>query len=157
MAASCRVWLPPNSAMDQSIPPATKTAQPASTVSRRARWASGGIRSLLRPRTLGIAAVLLLGLAGGVLVSRNLERAMGRLNKVVTAVQEGDLKARAVVRNSGDELDELGSGLNVMLDRLEGSMAEHRYDVQSAIYLLALHRLLQWCPELEAQIDCSAP
>ena len=51
--------------MDQSIPPATKTAQPASTVSRRPRWASGGIRSLLRPRMLGIAAVLLLGLAYG--------------------------------------------------------------------------------------------
>ncbi len=71
--------------------------------------------------------VLLLGLAGGVLVSRNLERAMGRLNKVVTAVQEGDLKARAVVRNSGDELDELGSGLNTMLERLEGSMASIRH------------------------------
>lgn len=28
-------------------------------------------------------------------------------------------------------------------DRLEGAMAEHRYDVQSAIYLLALHRLLR--------------
>lgn len=71
--------------------------------------------------------VLLLGLAGGVLVSRNLERAMGRLNKVVTAVQEGDLKARAVVRNSGDELDELGAGLNTMLERLEGSMSSIRH------------------------------
>lgn len=71
--------------------------------------------------------VLLLGLAGGVLVSRNLERAMGRLSKVVTAVQEGDLKARAIVRNSGDELDELGAGLNIMLDRLEGSMASIRH------------------------------
>ena len=71
--------------------------------------------------------VLLLGLAGGVLVSRNLERAMGRLNRVVTAVQEGDLKARAVVRNSGDELDELGAGLNTMLERLEGSMASIRH------------------------------
>jgi len=71
--------------------------------------------------------VLLLGLAGGVLVSRNLERAMGRLGKVVTAVQEGDLKARAVVRNSGDELDELGAGLNTMLERLEGSMASIRH------------------------------
>lgn len=71
--------------------------------------------------------VLLLGLAGGVLVSRNLERAMGRLSRVVTAVQEGDLKARAVVRNSGDELDELGAGLNIMLDRLEGSMASIRH------------------------------
>ena len=71
--------------------------------------------------------VLLLGLAGGVLVSRNLERAMGRLGKVVTSVQEGDLKARAVVRNSGDELDELGAGLNTMLERLEGSMASIRH------------------------------
>ena len=71
--------------------------------------------------------VLLLGLVGGVLVSRNLERAMGRLNRVVTAVQEGDLKARAVVRNSGDELDELGAGLNTMLERLEGSMSSIRH------------------------------
>lgn len=75
----------------------------------------------------GMGIVLLLGLAGGILVSRNLEKAMGRLGKVVTAVQEGDLKARAVVRNSGDELDELGAGLNTMLDRLEGSMASIRH------------------------------
>ncbi|WP_426027943.1 ATP-binding protein [Brevundimonas sp. TWP2-3-4b2] len=80
----------------------------------RALWAAMGI-------------VLLLGLGGGILVSRNLERAMGRLGKVVTAVQEGDLKARAPVRNSGDELDELGAGLNTMLDRLEGSMASIRH------------------------------
>lgn len=80
----------------------------------QALWAAMGI-------------VLLLGLAGGILVSRNLEKAMGRLGKVVTAVQEGDLKARAVVRNSGDELDELGAGLNTMLDRLEGSMASIRH------------------------------
>lgn len=71
--------------------------------------------------------VLLLGLGGGLLVSRNLERSMGRLNRVVTAVQDGDLKARAPVRNSGDELDELGQGLNTMLDRLEGSMASIRH------------------------------
>ncbi|MDP3658369.1 MAG: HAMP domain-containing sensor histidine kinase [Brevundimonas sp.] len=80
----------------------------------QALWAAMGI-------------VLLLGLAGGVLVSRNLERSMGRLNKVVTAVQEGDLKVRAEVRQSGDELDELGAGLNTMLDRLEGSMASIRH------------------------------
>lgn len=80
----------------------------------QALWAAMGI-------------VLLLGLAGGLLVSRNLERAMGRLNSVVVAVQEGDLKARAPVRNSGDELDELGQGLNTMLDRLEGSMASIRH------------------------------
>ena len=71
--------------------------------------------------------VLLLGLGGGVLVSRNLERSMGRLSRVVTAVQEGDLKARVPVRDTGDELDELGQGMNVMLDRMEASMASIRH------------------------------
>ena len=71
--------------------------------------------------------VLLLGLAGGALVSRNLERSMGRLNKVAAAVQEGNLHARFPVRNTGDELDELGAGLNTMLDRLEVSMASIRH------------------------------
>ena len=71
--------------------------------------------------------VLLLGLAGGLLISRNLERSMRRLQTVVTAVQEGDLKVRASVRANGDELDELGQGLNTMLDRLEGSMASIRH------------------------------
>lgn len=71
--------------------------------------------------------VLVLGIGGGLFVSRNVERAMARLNRVVTAVQDGDLKARAQVRGSGDELDELGAGLNVMLDRLEGSMASIRH------------------------------
>ena len=82
---------------------------------------------LTRALWTAMGVVLLLGLAGGVLVSRNMERAMGRLTRVVTAVQEGDLKARAEVRNSGDELDELGAGLNTMFDRLEGSMASIRH------------------------------
>lgn len=80
----------------------------------QALWAAMGI-------------VLMLGLAGGLLVSRNIERSMARLNRVVTAVQEGDLKARAPLRNAGDEFDELGLGLNVMLDRLEASMASIRH------------------------------
>jgi signal transduction histidine kinase len=71
--------------------------------------------------------VLLLGAGGGLIVSRNVEQAMGRLNRVVTAVQEGDLKARVEVRRSGDELDELGAGLNAMLDRLQASMASIRH------------------------------
>lgn len=74
-----------------------------------------------------MAMVLLFGLGGGLFISRNVEQAMGRLNRVVTAVQEGDMRARAEVRNSGDELDELGAGLNAMLDRLEASMASVRH------------------------------
>ena len=74
-----------------------------------------------------MALVILLGLAGGLLISRNVERSMGRLNRVVTAVQQGDLKVRADVRHSGDELDELGQGLNGMLDQLERSMSSIRH------------------------------
>jgi signal transduction histidine kinase len=76
---------------------------------------------------MAMGGVLLLGATGGLLISRNVERSMGRLNAVVAAVQEGDLKARAQVRASGDELDELGRGLNGMLDRLEASMASIRH------------------------------
>ena len=76
---------------------------------------------------MAMGMVLLLGLGGGLLISRNLERSMGRLNSVVGLVQNGDLKARVAVRGSGDELDELGVGLNGMLDRLEGSMASIRH------------------------------
>jgi signal transduction histidine kinase len=73
------------------------------------------------------ALVLVLGLAGGVLVSRNVSRSMAGLTDVVTAVRNGDLGARAAVRGTRDELDELAAGLNEMLDRLERSMAGHRH------------------------------
>ncbi|MEI9965632.1 MAG: HAMP domain-containing sensor histidine kinase [Caulobacteraceae bacterium] len=71
--------------------------------------------------------MVLLGLLGGLFVSRNVSRAMAGLNAVVAAVQAGDLRARAPVRGARDEFDELASGLNDMLDRLERSMAGIRH------------------------------
>lgn len=73
------------------------------------------------------ALVLVLGLAGGMLVSRNVSRSMLGLTEVVDAVRNGDLAARAQVRGARDEFDELAEGLNEMLDRLERSMAGHRH------------------------------
>src|SRR6185312_11645310 len=73
------------------------------------------------------ALVVLLGLAGGVLVSRNVTRSMVGLTGVVEAVRNGDLGARAQVRGTRDEFDELAAGVNEMLDRLERSMAGHRH------------------------------
>ena len=73
------------------------------------------------------ALMVLLGLAGGLLVSRNVSRAMAGLNAVVAAVRGGDLHARARVRGARDEFDELAEGLNDMLDRLERSMAGLRH------------------------------
>jgi signal transduction histidine kinase len=73
------------------------------------------------------ALVVILGLAGGVLVSRNVSRSMAGLTEVVDAVRNGDLGARAHVRGSRDEFDELAAGVNEMLDRLERSMAAHKH------------------------------
>lgn len=73
------------------------------------------------------ALVIVLGLAGGVLVSRNVNRSVAGLTGVVEAVRGGDLSARAEVRGSRDEFDELAIGLNEMLDRLERSMSGIRH------------------------------
>lgn len=73
------------------------------------------------------ALVIVLGTAGGLLVSRNVSRSMGALNDVVAAVRNGDFDARAAVRGARDEFDELSEGINEMLDRLQRSMAGHRH------------------------------
>jgi signal transduction histidine kinase len=73
------------------------------------------------------ALVVILGLSGGVLVSRNVSRSMAGLAGVLEAVNKGDLGARAPVRGARDEFDELAQGLNEMLDRLERSMAGHKH------------------------------
>lgn len=73
------------------------------------------------------ALVIVLGSAGGMLVSRNVSRSMAGLTGVIEAVRGGDMAARAHVRGTRDELDELAAGLNEMLDRLERSMAGHRH------------------------------
>jgi len=73
------------------------------------------------------ALVILLGLAGGIVISRNVNETMAGLNRVVIAVRGGDIAARATLRGVNDEFDELASGLNDMLDRLERSMGGLRH------------------------------
>ena len=89
--------------------------------------------------------VVVLGLMGGVLVSRNVSRSMAGLTDVVTAVRNGDLGARAPVRGTRDEFDELAEGLNEMLDRLERSMAGHRHAgdaIEDQAYVVKIVRAL---------------
>ena len=73
------------------------------------------------------AAGLLLGLGGGILVSRNVSRSMVSLIDVVERVRNGETGVRAHVRGARDEFDELAQGVNDMLDRLERSMAGHKH------------------------------
>ena len=73
------------------------------------------------------ALIIVLGLAGGILVSRDVNRSMASLIDVIDAARGGDLGARAKVRGAGDEYDELASGLNDMLERLERSIGGLRH------------------------------
>ena len=73
------------------------------------------------------ALIVVLGLVGGVLISRDVNRNMARLTGVIDRARAGDLAARAVVRGTGDEYDELATGLNDMLDRLERSIGGLRH------------------------------
>ena len=73
------------------------------------------------------ALVIVLGLAGGVLVSRNVSRNITSLTDVIATARAGDLRVRAAVRGTGDEYDELAAGLNDMLQRLERSIGGLRH------------------------------
>ena len=73
------------------------------------------------------ALVIVLGLGGGVLVSRDVSRNISGLSGVIEAVRSGDLRARAPIRGTRDEYDELAAGLNDMLDRLERSIGGLRH------------------------------
>ena len=71
--------------------------------------------------------IVLLGLIGGLVVSRNVSRSIDGLRHAVVAVTKGDLHARAPVRGVDDEWDEMAVGLNAMLDRLERLMGGLRH------------------------------
>jgi signal transduction histidine kinase len=73
------------------------------------------------------ALVLVFALLGGVLLSRRASGYMTGLTQAVTAVRNGDLRARAPLRGTHDEYDELAEGMNDMLDRIERLMGGLRH------------------------------
>jgi len=85
------------------------------------------VARVVRALWASVALVVLLGLAGGLLVSRNVSRTMVDLISVVERVRNGEQGVRARVRGARDEFDELAQGVNDMLDRLERSMQGHKH------------------------------
>jgi signal transduction histidine kinase len=73
------------------------------------------------------ALMIILGLSGGLLISRDVSRNAADLTTVIDRARAGDLAARAPIRGAGDEYDDLAVGLNDMLDRLERSIAGLRH------------------------------
>ncbi|MEZ5935252.1 MAG: HAMP domain-containing sensor histidine kinase [Alphaproteobacteria bacterium] len=68
----------------------------------------------------GVGFTLLLGLAGGLLMSRGLLRRVDGINRTTERIMKGDLSQRIALNSSrGDEFDQLASNLNAMLEQIE--------------------------------------
>ncbi len=72
-----------------------------------------------------LAAILLLGLGGALLVSRGTQRRLEAINRTSRDIMAGDLSQRISV-SGGDELARLAGNLNTMLDRIERLMTGMR-------------------------------
>lgn len=69
-----------------------------------------------------VALMIVLGLVGGVLVSRNFLARLDVINRTSRRIIAGDLSQRVPVTKAGDEFDDLSGHLNRMLDRIERLM-----------------------------------
>lgn len=77
---------------------------------------------LLRALAWALAPVLVLGLAGGLLVSRYSLRRVDAVRAIGEEIVNGDLTRRLPRDGSADELDRLAESINEMLDRIETLM-----------------------------------
>jgi len=69
-----------------------------------------------------IAIVIVLGLVGGLFVTRRVLRRIDAMTETTRTIMHGDLGGRLPVAGTGDELDRLGENLNLMLERIEALM-----------------------------------
>ncbi len=76
-------------------------------------------------RTIYYALViaLVLGLGGGLLMSRNFLRRVDAITEASRTIMAGNMSGRMPVQGSNDELDRLALALNEMLDQIERLMA----------------------------------
>ncbi len=69
-----------------------------------------------------IAIVIVLGIVGGVFVTRRVLRRVDAMTDTARTIMAGDLGGRLPVAGTGDELDRLAENLNLMLERIEALM-----------------------------------
>ena len=73
-----------------------------------------------------VAIVIVLGLAGGLFVTRRVLRRVDAMTETTRTIMAGDLGERLAVAGTGDELDRLAEHLNAMLERIEALMSASR-------------------------------
>ncbi|HEX4293636.1 MAG TPA: HAMP domain-containing sensor histidine kinase [Rhizomicrobium sp.] len=85
------------------------------------RFLTEKLFSTTLPWTVGL--MLLLGLVGGGLMSRNMLRRLDQINRTAGDIIAGDLSRRVPVTRTHDEFDVLAESLNRMLDRIQRLMS----------------------------------
>lgn len=88
--------------------------------------------AVIRAFSWGIALVMLLGAGGGFYLSRGFLKKIERITQSTQAIISGDLKHRLSVSENRDELDNLASLLNRMLDKI-GALIENLQQVSNDI------------------------
>jgi signal transduction histidine kinase len=96
--------------------------------------------------TLGLAA--LLGIGGGILLSRAFLARVDAIARTAEAIIGGDLARRVPVRGTDDDLDRLAGTLNRMLDRI-GSLMDSLRQVSSDVAHDLRTPLTRLCQRLE--------
>ncbi len=69
-----------------------------------------------------LAILVVLGLAGGLFVTRRVLKRVDAMTETTQTIMQGDLSGRLPIAGTGDELDRLAGNLNAMLDRIEALM-----------------------------------
>jgi len=90
-------------------------------------FADRGFQQEVKAVLGGGVLVVILGLFAGTLINQEVSRSVQRVTAVLSEVQEGNLKARIAVRDSGDEFDALAMRINQTLARMEQTMGNLKY------------------------------
>jgi signal transduction histidine kinase len=71
---------------------------------------------------LSYAFIIVIGVAGGTMVSRSILRRVDAISNTARAIMQGNLSQRIPVTRRSDELERLAGNLNAMLDRIQDLM-----------------------------------
>jgi signal transduction histidine kinase len=77
---------------------------------------------LIKSLELGLAFTAALGLIGGFVFSRTIMRRIESISRTCRRIMSGDLSQRVPVTRSSDELGQLSTSINAMLDQIERLM-----------------------------------
>ena len=107
------------------------------------------------PWTVGL--ILVFGLLGGALMSRNLLARLDSINRTSSEIVAGNLTRRVPVSGAHDEFDVLAENLNRMLDRIERLMIGLREVTDSVAHDLRtpLNRLRQRLEQSQARLSAA--